>query len=149
MDENPDEELLRRRRAPRRVYPTRAEALEHFVTLPTQDVVLPYASAHIAEQSLRPVEGGWTWKFDPGSFGHPISQRDVLQRLTVPTALLRCEHGLLSAAMAEEMAALVPGRPPVVLLAGSGHHPMLDRPLSLVGELRALLASGVGAGSRT
>src|SRR5690348_15803836 len=36
----PDEELLRRRRAPRRVYPTRAEALEHFVTLPTQDVVL-------------------------------------------------------------------------------------------------------------
>jgi pimeloyl-ACP methyl ester carboxylesterase len=145
----PDEELLRRRRAPRRVYPTRAEALEHFVTLPAQDVVLPYVRAHIAGQSLRPVEGGWTWKFDPGSFGRPIPQRDLLERLAVPAALLHCEHGLVSEGMAEEIAGMLPERPPVVQLADAGHHPMLDRPLSLVGALRTLLAVWAGAGSRT
>jgi pimeloyl-ACP methyl ester carboxylesterase len=144
----PDEELLRRRRAPRRVYPTLAEALDRFVTLPAQDLVLPYIRAHIAEQSLRPVEGGWTWKFDPRSFGNRIAQRPVLERLAVPTAVLYCEHGLVSPAMAAEMAEMIPGRPPVVRLAGAGHHPMLDRPLDLVGALRTQLAAWAGAGSR-
>jgi pimeloyl-ACP methyl ester carboxylesterase len=144
----PDEELLRRRRAPRRVYASLAEALEHFVTVPAQDVVLPYIRAHVAEQSLRPVEGGWTWKFDPGSFGRPIPKRELLTQLAVPTALLHCEHGLVSAATAAEMAALLPEPPRVVQLAGSGHHPMLDRPLALVATLRDVLADWVGPGSR-
>jgi pimeloyl-ACP methyl ester carboxylesterase len=42
--------------------------------------------------------------------------------------------------MAGEMAALVPGRLPVVDLPDAGHHPMLDQPLALVTGLRTLLA---------
>jgi pimeloyl-ACP methyl ester carboxylesterase len=137
----PDEEMLRRRRSPTRVYPSREAAVARFVTLPPQDVVLPWVRAHVAVQSVRPVDGGWTWKFDPQSFGRPIPQRDLLAALTVPATLVQCEHGLVSDAMAAEIAGLMPGAPPVVRLAGAGHHPMLDRPDGLVGTLRALLAA--------
>jgi pimeloyl-ACP methyl ester carboxylesterase len=63
----PEEEVLRRRRRGTRVYPTRAEILARFTTLPPQDVVLPYVRDHIAEQSVRPVDGGWGLEVRPGA----------------------------------------------------------------------------------
>ena len=136
----PDEDLLRRRRAARRLHATRGAALERFVPLPEQDVVLPFVRDHIAGQSVRAVDGGWAWKFDPRSFGRPIPQEELLARLALPTAVVHCEHGLVSDAMAQRIAGMLPERPPVVRLAGSGHHPMLDQPLPLVATLQTLLA---------
>jgi pimeloyl-ACP methyl ester carboxylesterase len=144
----PDPDLLRRRRAARRVHPTRGAALERFVPLPEQDVVLPFVREHISGQSVRAVDGGWSWKFDPRSFGRPIPQEELLARLVVPTAVLHCEHGLVSDVMAQRIAGMLPERPPVVRLAGSGHHPMLDQPLPLVATLQTLLAVWTTAASR-
>jgi pimeloyl-ACP methyl ester carboxylesterase len=138
-DQPPDEERLRERRRPHRVYPTVEEAVGRFRTLPPQDVLLPYVREHVARGSLRPVEGGWTWKFDPGFFGSRLRLRDLLPDLGCPGVLFRCEHGLLSAEMAAEMTRLVPAGLPVVELADAGHHPMLDQPLALVTGLRTLL----------
>jgi pimeloyl-ACP methyl ester carboxylesterase len=145
-DQPPEEARLAERRRPRRVYPTEAEALERFRTLPPQDVVLPYVREHVARGSLRQVEGGWTWKFDPSFFGNRLLLRDLLPQLTCPVALFRCERGLVSPQMAGEMARLVPGHLPVVDLPDTGHHPMLDRPLALVTGLRTLLALWPAAG---
>jgi pimeloyl-ACP methyl ester carboxylesterase len=126
---------------PRRAYPTVTDALDHFRTLPPQEVLLPYVRDHVARESLRAVEGGWTWKFDPAfSVRELVRLRDLLPRLTAPVALLRCEHGLVGEAMAAEMARLVPGGLPVAALPDAGHHPMLDQPLALVAALRTLLA---------
>jgi pimeloyl-ACP methyl ester carboxylesterase len=139
-DQPPEESRLRERRRPRRVHPSLEEAMARFRTLPPQDVLLPYVREHVARESLRPVEGGWTWKFDPSFFGNRLLLRDLLPQLTCPVALFRCEHGLVSPEMAGEMAGLVPGRLPVVDLPDAGHHPMLDQPLALVTGLRTLLA---------
>jgi pimeloyl-ACP methyl ester carboxylesterase len=139
-DQPPDEERLRERRRPSRVYPTVAEAMARFRTLPPQEVVLPYVREHVARGSLRPVEGGWTWKFDPDFFGNRLLLRDLLPELRTRATLFRCAHGLVSPDMAADMARLVPGGMPVVDLPDSGHHPMLDRPLALVAALRTLLA---------
>jgi pimeloyl-ACP methyl ester carboxylesterase len=139
-DQPPEEARLAERRRPTRVHPSAEEAVARFRTLPPQDVVLPYVREHIAQESLRRVEGGWTWKFDPWLFGRRLPLRDLLPRLTCPVALFRCEHGLVSPAMAEEMSRLVPERLPVVDLSHAGHHPMLDQPLALVTGLRTLLA---------
>jgi pimeloyl-ACP methyl ester carboxylesterase len=139
-DQPPEESRLRERQRPRRVYPTLEEAMSRFRTLPAQDVVLPYVRAHVARGSLRPVEGGWTWKFDPTFFGRRLLLRDLLPQLACPVALFRCEHGLVSPEMAAEMTRLVPHRLPVVDLPDAGHHPMLDQPLALVTGLRTLLA---------
>jgi pimeloyl-ACP methyl ester carboxylesterase len=122
-----------------RVYPTRAEILARFGTLPPQDVVLPYVKAHIAAQSVRPVEGGWTWKFDPRLFGERAPLRLLLPRLGCRAAYIRSEHGLVPPAMAATVDELVGSRVPIVELPDAGHHPMLDQPLPLVTALRMLL----------
>jgi pimeloyl-ACP methyl ester carboxylesterase len=145
-DQPPEEARLAERRRPRRVHPTAEEALARFRTLPPQDVVLPYVREHVARESLREVEGGWTWKFDPTFFGNRLLLRDLLPQLTCPVALFRCEQGLVSPGMAAEMARLAPGSLPVVDLPDTGHHPMLDRPLALVTGLRTLLALWPAAG---
>lgn len=139
-DQPPEESRLAERRRPRRVYPTLEEATARFRTLPAQDVLLPYVREHVARGSLRQVEGGWTWKFDPTFFGRRLLLRDLLPQLGCPVALFRCEHGLVSPEMAAEMTRLVPRRLPVVDLPDAGHHPMLDQPLALVTGLRTLLA---------
>jgi pimeloyl-ACP methyl ester carboxylesterase len=146
-DQPPDEERLRMRRRPHRVYASEAEAVGHFRTLPPQDVVLPYVREHVAQGSLRPVPDGWTWKFDPDFFGTRLRLRDLLPDLRCPAVLFRCEHGLVSPGMAAEMAGLVPAGLPVVELPAAGHHPMLDQPLALVAGLRTLLATWPGGGS--
>ena len=140
IDTAPDEARLRERRRPHRVYPTMEEAVSRFRTLPPQDVLIPSVREHVARASVRPVEGGWTWKFAPDFFGTRLLLRDLLPQLTVPAALIRCEHGLVSPEMAAELAGLVPGGLPVADLPDAGHHPMLDQPLALVAALRALLA---------
>ncbi|MGY1810427.1 alpha/beta fold hydrolase [Blastococcus sp. SYSU D00669] len=139
-DQPPEEARLAEMRRPRRPHPDLDEAVARFRTLPPQDVVLPYIGRYVARQSLRPVEGGWTWKFDPTFFGRRLLLRDLLPQLGCPVALFRCEHGLVSPEMAAEMGRLVPGTLPVVDLPDAGHHPMLDRPLALVTGLRTLLA---------
>ena len=138
-DQPPEEARLAERRRPKPVYPTEAAALDRFRTLPAQDLVLPYVREHVARESLRRVEGGWTWKFDPRFFGRRVLLREMLPQLGSPVALFRCDHGLVSPAMAAEMARLAPGPLPVVDIPDAGHHPMLDQPLPLVTALRMLV----------
>ncbi|GAB3326553.1 alpha/beta hydrolase [Geodermatophilus aquaeductus] len=142
----PEEERLRQRRRPTRTYASVEEALERFRTLPPQDVLLPYVRDHVARGSLRREGEGWTWKFDPQLWGPPALLAELLPRLTCPAALFRCEKGLVTPAMAEEMAGLVAGRLPVVELPDAGHHPVFDRPLELVTGIRTLLAFWPGDG---
>ncbi len=136
----PEEERLRERRRPSRSYPTAEEAVARFRTVPAQEVLLPYVRDHVARDSLREGEDGWTWKFDPQLWGRPPSLTELLPQLTCPAALFRCEKGLVSRRMATEMAGLVAGGLPVVDLPDAGHHPVFDQPLALVTGIRTLLA---------
>jgi len=136
----PEDERLRDRKRPHRTYPTAEEAMARFRTIPTQDVLLPYVLEHIARGSLRHDSDGWRWKFDPNFWGTRPLLLQLLPQLTGPVALFRCEKGLVTQEMATEMAALVGGHLPVVDLPDAGHHPMLDRPLTLVAGVRTLLA---------
>ncbi|MCW2606953.1 MAG: alpha/beta hydrolase [Frankiales bacterium] len=141
FDRPPEEERLAHRRKPTRVYASLDQALGRFATIPPQDVVLPHVGRHVAEQSLRQVEGGWTWKFDPGMFGQRPPLRALLPQIACPVALFRSQLGLLTAQMTAEMGQLLPQAPAVVELPDTGHHPMLDRPLVLVAALRTQLAA--------
>ncbi|MGK5113704.1 MULTISPECIES: alpha/beta fold hydrolase [unclassified Geodermatophilus] len=136
----PEEQTLREQPRVHKVHADLDAAVARFRTLPPQEAYLPYVREHVARGSLRPVEGGWTWKFDPSFFGTRPSVRQLLPRLAAPAALFRCEHGLVTPEMAAEMAALVPDGLPVVDLPEAGHHPMLDQPLALVTGIRTLLA---------
>jgi pimeloyl-ACP methyl ester carboxylesterase len=128
-----------------RTYRSVDDAVRHFRTIPAQDHYLPYVLDHVARQSVRPVDGGWQWKFDPRIFEQFAgSLRGVaypyLSQVRCRFALLRSEHGLVTADIGRFMYDALGRVTPVIELAEAGHHAMLDQPLILLTALRTLLA---------
>jgi pimeloyl-ACP methyl ester carboxylesterase len=125
---------------PLRTYPTLEAALARFRTVPDQPTSLPYVLEHVARTSVRQIEGGWTWKFDPRIFDRPVPTGELLRRVRCRVALFRSEHGLVTPDIGAYMYEQLGRVAPVVEVPLAHHHVMLDQPLPLVTGLRALLA---------
>jgi pimeloyl-ACP methyl ester carboxylesterase len=133
----------RREIRPHRIYPTLAEALSRFRLAPEQPCENDYVVDFIARRSLKQVDGGWTWKFDP-SIWTRFSIGDTAERLRSTKcriAIMRGEMSvLLPAEVGEYMFSLLGHAAPVIEIPQARHHVMLDQPLAFVAALRALLA---------
>ena len=123
--------------------PDREATLARFRLLPPQPCE-PCLFEHVAQHSLRHVDAGWTWRFDPAlrSLRPEAIDPDALGRIDVPVDYVHAEaSGVVSAERARRIACALPrGRGPVTM-PRAGHHLMLDQPLALIGVLRALLAA--------
>lgn len=132
-----------KRTVPNRVYPSLTEALARFRLAPPQPCDNHWALDHIARTSLKPVEGGWTWKFDPYLWNHFEFKRvsDVVGDLKVPTIIMR---GSSSYLMADRiwnfMKSVLPDNTGYVTIPQAAHHVMLDQPLATLAALEAALA---------
>jgi pimeloyl-ACP methyl ester carboxylesterase len=131
----------------RRIFASEAEALGRFRLMPPGPAREPILVAHVARHALMQVPGpdgepGWCWRADPAywnKFEPGIEQGPYSLPLhpQVPTAHFIAEQSHVAATMAT----LPLGDDVVrIMLPECGHHVMLDRPLVLVGALRALLA---------
>jgi pimeloyl-ACP methyl ester carboxylesterase len=126
-----------------RIYPTLDEAVGRFRLAPPQPCENTYIVDYIARNSLKKVEGGWTWKFDPAiwqrfNIGH-MSERLAATRCRI--AIMRGEFSvLLPAEIGDYMFGLLGRAAPVIEIPQARHHVMLDQPLAFVAALRALLA---------
>ncbi|MHB1928486.1 MAG: alpha/beta fold hydrolase [Acidimicrobiales bacterium] len=126
-----------------KTYPTLDDAIEHFHLVPPQPCDNDYIIDFVARRSLRPVEGGWTWKFDPKLFVHqePREVHDHLRRVQTRIAVL---HGQFSAIVTPEvtdqMSELLGRSAPFVEIPQAHHHLILDQPLAFIAAVRALLA---------
>jgi pimeloyl-ACP methyl ester carboxylesterase len=125
-----------------KTYPDLETALEHFYLMPPQPVINDYIVHHIALHSLKEVEGGWTWKFDPLVFARERYQtNDYLSQTKCRLALM---HGQLSdlvtAEVQEHMEELTGRNAPMVEIPQAHHHIPLDQPLALIAAIRAILA---------
>lgn len=140
-DITPEEHAAAERRAfgPLRVYPSREAATARFRPVPDQPA-LGYIKDHIAATSVRPVDGGWTWKFDPRVFVRHSLSPMLLTRLDCRVALFRAEYGILSAQLSAVMYDRLGRVAPVIELPAAGHHVMLDQPVALIAALRTLLS---------
>jgi pimeloyl-ACP methyl ester carboxylesterase len=140
-DITPEERAAREQRAfgPLRVYPSREAALARFRPIPNQPV-LSWIADHVAATSVRPAEGGWTWKFDPRIFAREQPGLALLTRLDCRVALFRAEHGIVSPRMSEVMYDRLGRAAPVIELPAAGHHVMLDQPVALIAAIRTLLS---------
>jgi pimeloyl-ACP methyl ester carboxylesterase len=140
-DITPEEQAARDERAfgPLRVYPTREAAISRFHPMPDQPS-LPYILEHVASTSIRPVEGGWSWKFDPAVFGRTAGTPTLLHHLDCRVALFHAEHGIVPQQMTELMYDKLGRRAPVIEIPAAGHHVMLDQPIALVTGIRTLLS---------
>ncbi len=147
-------------RAPK-VYPEPDTAVEHFHLVPPQPVVLPWLVEEVARASLRRVEAGWTWRFDPRVFtarpgpSRPSEFAADLARASCRVALINGERSsIVDAEVRSYMAELLADSPaaaagiPVVEVPEAHHHLLLDQPLATATALRAVLAAWrpVGAG---
>ncbi|MCQ4121491.1 alpha/beta fold hydrolase [Rhodococcus tibetensis] len=139
----PEEEEARQQRAfgPKKVYPTKADALEHFRFVPPQDTVVPAVRDHVAETSMREVEGGWSWKFDSAFFARSSSDHLGGADPRCRIAFFRAENGIVDDATMESMRARFGPTALVVDIPDAGHHVMVDQPLALVVGIRTVLAS--------
>lgn len=144
VHEEPPEQVASRRHeafGPLRTYPSPEDALSHFRTVPDQPELLPYVVDHIAAHSIRRVEGGWTWKFDPGFFDNLTEiGAETLGAIQCRVAVLRAEFGLVTPDIGRRMYELLGRTAPVIEIPLAYHHVMLDQPLSLVTAARSLLA---------
>ncbi len=128
-----------------RVYEDKAQALARFRYVPEQPVVHPCVRDYIAEKSLRQVEGGWTWKFDPGLFDHlemGIDQRDKFAALACRSAVILGEDSAdEGATFADHMAEITAGRMPIFKVPGTHHHLMFDDPIAVTMAIKGVLLS--------
>lgn len=140
-------------RAPKS-YPTLDEAVEHFHLVPPQPCENDWLVEHVACQSLRETDGGWTWRFDPGVFtarrgpSHPAEFSEELGRVGCRTAIVNGERSqIVDRGVRAHMAALLAGSPaasagvPVLDVPYAYHHLLLDQPLAVVTAIRGVLAA--------
>jgi pimeloyl-ACP methyl ester carboxylesterase len=130
------------RRPPPRPYPDEATGIARFRLLPEQDCP-PWMFDYIARHSLRRIDAGWTWRFDPllRQLTPPEGDTRMLERIRVPVDYVHAEcSAIISAERARRIAAAIPGSRGPVTLPRAHHHLMLDQPLALVAALRGLLA---------
>ena len=126
-----------------RVYADLETALGRFRLVPEQPCQHPYVVDYIARQSLRRVEGGWTWKFDPALFDHlemGAGQRDKFIDLRCRSALILGQHSEDSGAQtATYMGRLTDGILPIIEIPETYHHMMFDEPLATAMAIKATL----------
>jgi pimeloyl-ACP methyl ester carboxylesterase len=128
-----------------RTYPSLADAMGHFRTVPPQPNYCDFVIDHVARRSLHEVSGGWQWKFDRRVFlqfagGMRGIAMPYLPRLVCRFALLRSENGIVTPEIGASMYEQVGRVAPVIEIPEAGHHAMLDQPLILLTALRTLLS---------
>ncbi len=146
-------------RAPK-VYPDLDEGMRHFHLVPPQPCANGWLVGHLARYSLREVEGGVTWKFDPGVFtrrsgpNNPSDYGPLLARAACRVAIINGEDSaIVDQDTRAYMAELLAGSPaaiagvPFVEVPEAQHHVLLDQPIALVTALRAVLGSWRPVGS--
>lgn len=126
-----------------KVYPTLEEAIARFRLVPPQPCENAFILDHIARTSLRRVDGGFTWKFDPRVFVQVSHEKmsDYLASTRCRIALLRGEKSVVvPPETGEYMYELLNRSAPLVEIPEAHHHLILDQPLAFVSAVRALLA---------
>jgi pimeloyl-ACP methyl ester carboxylesterase len=132
---------------PNRVYPTFNQALARFRLAPPQPCENLYAIDHIARLSIKPAEGGFTWKFDPFLWRdfHDGDAAALLAKPKCPIALVwGARSNLMTPQVAAYMTVVAPAGTPLVPIPEADHHVMLDQPLACVAALRGLFAGWPG-----
>lgn len=135
---------------PNRVYPDFGTALARFRLSPAQPCRELHILDHIGRASLREVEGGWRWRFDPNlwdKMNHEGrgSQEDELRDVRCPIAFV---WGGKSRLMTEDTVDYTrrhaPPGTPMFAVPEAEHHVLLDQPLALVAALRGLFSAWPG-----
>ncbi len=129
-------------RVAHKVYPDRETAVRRFRLIPAQECANDFIIRYIAEHSIRPVENGYSWKYDCRLFDRlgGLGRPDDIADLQIPLCYIYGESSALICAdvLAFMRSRLSPGTP-MIALADAHHHLLLDQPLALVALMERTL----------
>ena len=126
-----------------KIYPDKETALNRFRVQPPQPCDNEFLLQYIARNSLMPVDGGWTWKFDPTLFDYLEMGADQnIKFLNLP-----CRAALMLGENSEDEGALygdymlkaTSNLLPTITIPGTYHHLMFDQPLAVAMSMKILL----------
>ena len=131
----------------RRIYPDWQTIYGRYVLSPPQPVACPFLFEYMAKHSVKQIDEGWTWKFDPR-----IMQRDEKERfwwtensktfaaLNTPKAIIHgAKSTLVAANIIEYLNAESKTDFPAIAIADAHHHIMLDKPLEFAAAIDKVL----------
>ena len=126
-----------------KLYPDRQTAEARFRLQPPQPCANEYITQYIARNSLLPMDGGYTWKFDddlPATMKGGERYPEDYAALTLPLGLIYgADSELFSERSLAYMRTLIPQDFPAVALSDAQHHLFLDQPLAFVEALKQML----------
>ncbi|MBT6273466.1 MAG: alpha/beta hydrolase [Chromatiales bacterium] len=126
-----------------KIYDSYATALSRFSLRPRQTCRHDYVVEHIARHSIRRVDAGWSWKFDPGALTserHAEPFRDYLAGISCRTALVYGDKSAITTPQINDyMLDILGPDTPIVGVPEGQHHLFLDEPLAFVSAVRAIL----------
>ena len=122
-----------------KIYPDKETALNRFRVQPPQPCDNEFLLQYIARNSLMPVDGGWTWKFDEDlltSLTDAERKPEEFQALTTTLGVIfGAESELFSRRTLEYMQELIPEPFLIKEIANAQHHLFLDQPQAFVESL--------------
>ena len=122
-----------------KIYPDKETALNRFRVQPPQPCENEFLLQYIARNSLMPVDGGWTWKFDEDlltSLTDAERKPEEFQALTTALGVIfGADSELFSRRTLEYMQELIPEPFPIKEIANAQHHLFLDQPQAFVESL--------------
>ena len=129
-----------------KLYDSLGSIVSRFRLLPDQPLNADVLS-YIARKSIRKVDGGYTWKFDPTLFDYlemGSDQAEKFMSLACRSAVILGEHsddeGAFNAPYMREISQYPL---PNFMIPGTHHHLMFEEPLALVAGLKGLLHSWI------
>ena len=122
-----------------KIYPDKETALNRFRVQPPQPCDNEFLLQYIARNSLMPVDGGWTWKFDEDlltSLTDAERKPEEFQALTKTLGVIfGADSELFSKRTLEYMQELIPEPFLIKEIANAQHHLFLDQPQAFVESL--------------
>ncbi|MEO1065321.1 MAG: alpha/beta hydrolase [Actinomycetota bacterium] len=145
--------LSEREPRPHQVRPDLETALSRYRLAPPQPCENPWAVRHIGFHSLREVEGGYIWKFDPGVASGDRREPDWWVQLGPRFASLDVRRAIVHGAdsllftpeAAEYVRDLAGPEVPIIAVPHAHHHLMLDQPVAFASVVRTIVSSWVAA----
>lgn len=130
----------------KKVYPSKEAGLERFKLIPPQNCNNKYLVDYIADFSIGPVEGGWSWKFDMNFVNkckQPLTKSkliDEIQNISCPVANLYGEKSMLFPEILVDLnKQKFPAHTRFHCLADAQHHLLLDQPQAYIEVLKNIL----------
>ena len=143
MEEDENGVMRPRETRDTRVYEDFDTALQRFRLQPEQPCANQFIVDYIGEHSLREVDGGWTWKFDPHMYrDFPMGRNwpEIYADIPVPVAAMFGElshdwENITRNEIIDFMKGLRPQSPHFDLLQAR-HHVLLDQPLAFAAAVK-------------